>query len=149
MVAHFYLLVAHYFDVMCDGPNVSYSFQQYYFEQKSYNVFTNRTHCTISFKMSDGSKLKDCFEYDFRIWTLPELREALLDSGFKRIWVWFPQESEDGDDEPVYEESTSAENTEHWNCYIIAGVRSQFEFVFCFSPTPIADLLLSSLLELI
>jgi hypothetical protein len=72
--------------------------------------------------MSDGSKLKDCFEYDFRIWTLPELREALLESGFKHVWVWFPHEQED-DDEPVYEETTNAENMEHWNCYIIAGVR--------------------------
>jgi hypothetical protein len=93
---------------------------QYTAEQKKFDVFTNVSRLTLSFKFPDGSKLKDVFFYDFRLWSLPELREALNDSGFKDVWIWFPEETED-DEEPEYKETTSASNRENWIALLVAG----------------------------
>ena len=52
----------------------------YIWEQAEFEPVTSRILCHIHFKFPDGSKIKRAFTYDWRLWTLPELRE-LLDRG--------------------------------------------------------------------
>ncbi|KAJ2831005.1 hypothetical protein J3B01_005518 [Coemansia erecta] len=44
--------------------------------------------------MKDGSMLKDCFTYKFRIYTLCELKEAMLEAGFNSVGVWIATKDE-------------------------------------------------------
>ena len=58
--------------------------------------------CHIHFSFPDGSKIKKAFTYDWRLWTLPEIRELLLEAGFQRATVYWEgtnEETEEGDGE--------------------------------------------------
>ena len=53
----------------------------YVWEQAEFEPVTSRILCHIHFKFPDGSKIKRAFTYDWRLWTLPELRELPDRSG--------------------------------------------------------------------
>lgn len=51
----------------------------------------------IDFEFPDGSSLKKAFSYEWRVWTLPELRDLLQEAGFCNVTVWFELRDENGD----------------------------------------------------
>ena len=67
----------------------------YIWEQAEFEPVTRRILCHIHFKFPDGSKIKRAFTYDWRLWTLPELRELLIEAGFARVRVYW--EGDDGE----------------------------------------------------
>ena len=74
----------------------------YIWDQKAYNPITGDMLCHIHFSFPDGSKIKKAFTYDWRLWTLPEIRELLLEAGFQRATVYWEgtdEETEEGDGE--------------------------------------------------
>lgn len=87
----------------------------YEWEQASYDPISGDYVCHINFRFSDGSAIKPAFTYEWRLWTLPEIRELLLEAGFSKVAVWW-QEDEDGDYAPV--ERGSADPA--WICYLAA-----------------------------
>ena len=91
----------------------------YIWDQASYNPITGHYTCKIHFKFKDGSKLKNAFTYDWRLWSLPELTEMLLEAGFKPTVYW---EGTDEDDEGngIYEPTTQGEADAGWIVYIVA-----------------------------
>ena len=52
----------------------------------------------IHFKFDDGSRLKRAFTYDWRLWTLVEIRELLQAAGFSRVVTYFSGWDEDADE---------------------------------------------------
>ena len=50
---------------------------KYHWTQIAFNPITADCSFSISFKFPDGSKLKHAFEYHWRFWTIPEVREML------------------------------------------------------------------------
>ena len=74
----------------------------YIWDQKAYNPINGDMLCHIHFSFPDGSKIKKAFTYDWRLWTLPEIRELLLEAGFQRATVYWEgtnEETEEGDGE--------------------------------------------------
>ena len=53
----------------------------YVWDQARYDPITGRQRCHIHFRFPDGSRIKDAFVYEWRLWTLPEIREILEGSG--------------------------------------------------------------------
>jgi hypothetical protein len=92
----------------------------YVWEQEKYEPVSGGLICHIHFDFPDGSRLERAFSYDWRLWTLPEIRELLVEAGFKRItvyWQGFDEEGEpDGDFKPVSEGEADA----GWICYLSA-----------------------------
>ena len=92
----------------------------YVWEQEKYDPISGNLICHIHFDFTDGSRLEKAFSYDWRLWTLPEIRELLAETGFSRItvyWQGFDDEGEpDGDFQPVSEGEADA----GWICYISA-----------------------------
>lgn len=92
----------------------------YIWEQEHFNPVDNGLRCSIHFAFSDGSRIERAFHYDWRLWTLPEIRELLLECGFSRVttyWQGFDEEGEaDGDFKPV----TEADADAGWICYLAA-----------------------------
>ena len=86
----------------------------YVWDQESYDPINNRTVCHIHFQFHDGTKMKNAFTYDWRHWSLPELRDALLDAGFGSVETWWD------DDDDVIRIKESATNTEAWVAYLVA-----------------------------
>lgn len=85
----------------------------YLWEQREYNPLTNEIDCRIHFAFRNGTKLNDAFVYDWRMWTLPELREGLLEVGFNDVGIYF--ESEDG-----FIADVDAVDCDAWVAYLVA-----------------------------
>jgi len=72
----------------CDGFN-------YIWEQETFDPINNQTRCHIHFEFQNGSQLKRAFTYDWRLWSLPELRDLLNEVGFKRVDTWWDDKNDD------------------------------------------------------
>ena len=81
---------------------------------------TGRCVCHIHFKFPDGSRIKKAFTYDWRIWSLPELREVLEEAGFKKVRVYWEGEDEDGEGNCEFTEDETGEADLAWIAYIVA-----------------------------
>jgi hypothetical protein len=93
----------------------------YIWEQARYNPVNGDLDCHIHFRFRDGSQLRRAFSYEWRLWTLPELREVLAAAGFARstvYWQGWDEARQDGSGEftPV----TTADPDAGWICYIAA-----------------------------
>lgn len=92
----------------------------YIWEQERYNPITGELICHIHFKFSDGSKLKQAFSYDWRLWTLPEIRELLEETGFSRITFYWQGFDEDDEPDGDFQPAETGEADASWICYISA-----------------------------
>jgi hypothetical protein len=93
----------------------------YVWEQAKYNPINHDTLCHIHFRFPDGSKIDEAFTYDWRLWTVPELRELLAEAGFRKVEVWWEAVDEDGDGSGEYRPTEEEENQESWLVYIVAA----------------------------
>lgn len=66
----------------------------YYWEQLDYDPVYNTAHCALHFKPKGRRTIKNAFTYDWRIWTIAEIRELLAEAGFRRSHVYW--EGDDG-----------------------------------------------------
>ncbi len=92
----------------------------YVWHQAKYEPVTGRTVCHIDFRFPDGSKIKKAFSYDWRLWTLPELRELLEEAGFARVRVYWEGEDEDGEGDGEFTEEATGEADPAWIAYVVA-----------------------------
>jgi SAM-dependent methyltransferase len=91
----------------------------YVWEQHSFDPITSRVVNFIHFRFADGTGLERAFRYEWRAWTLPELRELLLEAGFDDVTVYWDRS--DDDDVENYRPSVRAENQPGWLAYLVAG----------------------------
>ncbi len=92
----------------------------YVWDQAAYNPVNDYTTCHIHFKFPDGTMMKRVFTYDWRLWTLGGIQDALLAAGFGATEVYWEGTDKDGEGNGVYRRSKKAENTPGWNAYIVA-----------------------------
>lgn len=93
---------------------------KYHWDQARFNPVTADVTFYIHFKFSDGSKLNRAFEYHWRFWTIPEIREMLNEAGFSESHVYWEQEDEDGEDTGEWERSEESPSNPSWVNYIVA-----------------------------
>jgi hypothetical protein len=92
----------------------------YIWDQAEFEPVTGRILCHIHFKFPDGSKLKQAFTYDWRLWTLPELRELLLEAGFSKAAVYWEGTDDDGEGNGEFSEHAAGEADPAWIAYLVA-----------------------------
>ncbi len=98
----------------CDGFT-------YIWDQARFNPIDSCMTCYIHFEFDDGSRLDQAFAYDWRLWTLPELRELLLEAGFVRVDVyWEGTDEETGEGDGIYEPAEVGDADAGWICYLVA-----------------------------
>ena len=98
----------------CDGFT-------YIWDQSSFNPIDSRMTCHIHFEFSDKSRLEKAFSYDWRLWTLPEIRELLAEAGFTDITVyWEGTDEESNEGNGVFEPAEVGDADPGWICYIVA-----------------------------
>lgn len=93
----------------------------YVWHQKSFDPILRRAHYAIHFKLPDETWMKDAFTYDWRLWTIPEIRDALTDAGFKKTFVYWETEHK-GEGTGEYGITDTADNAFAWIAYIV-GMR--------------------------
>jgi len=92
----------------------------YVWDQADFHPVTNHMTCHIHFKFPDGSKIKKAFTYEWRMWSLPEIRELLLEAGFRTVRVYWEGEDEDGEGNGEFTETETATPDLAWVCYVVA-----------------------------
>ena len=95
---------------------------RYIWDQDSFDPITRRALYYIHFEFPNGKKLKKAFVYDWRMWTIPELRDVMSDAGFSKSVVYWEKQNRKGEWIDKYELREEAENDYAWITYI-AGIR--------------------------
>jgi hypothetical protein len=93
----------------------------YIWDQQSFDPITHDTKYAIHFKMDDGRQIQNAFTYDWRLWTIPEVRDLMNEAGFSKVLVfWETSHKGKGTDEYVPMER--GDNAYSWISYVV-GVR--------------------------
>lgn len=100
----------------CDGFT-------YVWDQAEFNPIDSIMRCRIHFAFPDGSRIDNAFDYHWRLWTLPELREVLEEAGFSQVDVyWEGTDEETGEGDGLFEPAEVGDADAGWVCYIVAQV---------------------------
>jgi SAM-dependent methyltransferase len=92
----------------------------YVWHQATYHPVTGFMRCHIHFRFPDGTKIKRAFTYEWRLWTLPEIRELLAEAGFRNVTVYWEGTDEDGEGDGTFSPSAEGEADLAWIAYIVA-----------------------------
>jgi SAM-dependent methyltransferase len=92
----------------------------YVWDQARFEPVTGRIVCHIHFKFPDGSKIRKAFSYDWRLWTLPELRELLEEAGFSKVTAYWEGDGEDGEGNGEFSPHATGEADPAWIAYLVA-----------------------------
>jgi SAM-dependent methyltransferase len=89
----------------------------YVWEHEACDAITHRIRCAIHFELPGGRRLRRAFTYDWRLWSLPELRDLMAEAGFDRIEVQWDVEPPGV--EPRYRPRRHAANQGAWLAYLV------------------------------
>jgi len=95
----------------------------YVWDQHRFDPIHHHVTNFIHFEFPDGSRIKRAFRYDWRLWSIPEIRELLQEAGFDESEVyWEGTDSETGEGNDIFSPREHAPDDPAWICYI-AGYR--------------------------
>lgn len=92
----------------------------YVWEQVRFNPIDHGAMFHIHFHFKDGSKLNKAFSYEWRLWTMPEIREILLEAGFSETRVYWEAEDKDGEGSGRFYRTEKAPADLTWLAYVVA-----------------------------
>lgn len=75
---------------------------RYVWEQRAANPLTGRVVNAMHFFPQDDPPLQDAFVYDWRLWSVPELRDALLEAGFHALDIYTELAAAEDQDGSLY-----------------------------------------------
>ena len=93
----------------------------YVWDQHLFDPVSHHAINYIHFEFPDGSKLRRAFTYDWRLWTIPELREVMSEAGFSETEVyWEGTDRKTNEGNGVYRKVVSAPDDPAFVSYIVA-----------------------------
>lgn len=92
----------------------------YVWDQARYDPITADYQCHIHFRFPDGSEIARAFSYDWRLWSVPEVREILAEAGFRSSTVYWEGTDEDDEGDGVFTPAETGEADEAFVSYIVA-----------------------------
>jgi SAM-dependent methyltransferase len=91
----------------------------YVWQQEPVDGISHRGVRRIHFRFRDGSWLRDAFRYDWRIWTLAELRDLAAEAGFRRSDVYSELLDEDGEPVTGLRRMARHPHDDSWTPYLV------------------------------
>lgn len=91
----------------------------YIWHQQSFDPITHDAKYAIDFKFRDGTALREAFTYDWRLWTLPEVRDVLESAGFEWSSVYWETRHK-GRATGEYTLTEKGDNAWAWIAYVVA-----------------------------
>ena len=92
----------------------------YEWEQVRYDPISHHIDCAIHFSFPDGTRMKNAFVYDWRLWTLAELRELFVDAGFQDVHVlWEGTDHKTGGGNGVFKRKEVGDMDEAWISIVV------------------------------
>lgn len=108
---------------LCYSPNeeqTNLKTHIYYWDQQGFDPVSNRAMFYIHFKPRGQKKIERVFRYNWRMWSIPEIRDLLNEVGFKRTHVYWEGTDRKGDGNGVFTRTEKGEACESWIAYIVA-----------------------------
>ena len=93
---------------------------KYYWDEDTFDPVTQQAQFYIHFKRKGEKKREKVFSYDWRMWTLPELKDVLLDAGFKKVHIYWEGDDEKGNGNGEFTRVTKAEVVNAYVAYLVA-----------------------------
>lgn len=106
----------------CMEPNeheTEHEGYSYYWDQDSYHPLTNHAQFYIHFKRDGEKKREKVFSYDWRLWSIAELKDLLADAGFNDSVIYWEGTDEDGDGDGEFSRTEEGEQCESYVAYVI------------------------------
>ena len=92
----------------------------YFWDQDSFDPLTHEAKFFIHFKRPGEKKQLEVFSYDWRMWSLPELKDLLMEVGFTKVDFLWEGSTDDGEGDGDFKVSTRGEECEAWVAYVSA-----------------------------
>lgn len=94
----------------------------YYWDCISFNPIDHHVKFAIHFKhkKKNAVKLENIFVYDWRWWTMPELKDLLLEVGFKEVHALWEGDDGKGGGNGDFSIAKTEESCESWVAYLAA-----------------------------
>lgn len=92
----------------------------YYWDQTGFDPVTNEAVFHIHFRIGNGEKIERVFTYDWRLWSIPELREILIEAGFKKTHVYWEGTNKNGGGNGEFTRTEKGEPCLSWIAYIVS-----------------------------
>lgn len=92
----------------------------YFWDQDNFDPITNYALFHIHFQVKGFAKMEKVFTYDWRMWSIPEIREVMTEAGFRKTHVYWEQSDENGDGNGEFERTELGEECEAWIAYVVA-----------------------------
>lgn len=93
----------------------------YYWDQKNYDPVTGEAYFEIHFGYKK-KKYEGIFSYDWRMWSIPEIREIMMEVGFQDTKVYWEGTDKKGNGNAIFLPVEKGESCLSWIAYI-AGVK--------------------------
>jgi SAM-dependent methyltransferase len=95
----------------------------YVWDQDVFDPINHGAVNYIHFEFSDGSRIHRAFSYDWRMWGIPEVRDALADAGFSASEAYWEQtDRRTNEGNGSYYRAERAEDDPAWVAYVV-GVK--------------------------
>jgi SAM-dependent methyltransferase len=91
----------------------------YVVEQEGFDPLTHEAVIRIHRRRRGDIKRRTVWSYSWRIWTLPELKETLLDAGFDRARIYWRREAEAAGEFDFVPVEQLEEEPSSWTSYVI------------------------------
>lgn len=95
----------------------------YIWEQVSFDPVSSEALFHIHFKVKDASgrmvRHNNAFTYDWRMWSIPELREMMMESGFRKTHVYWEGTTRNGEGDGIFSRVEQGEECEAWVAYVV------------------------------
>lgn len=91
----------------------------YYWDQTGFDPVTNRAVFHIHFRVGK-EKITKVFTYDWRMWSIPELREILEEVGFSKTHIYWEGTNRNGEGNGIFTRTEKGEECLSWIAYIAA-----------------------------
>jgi hypothetical protein len=93
----------------------------YVWDQDVFDPIHHRALNHIHFEFPDGSEIQKAFTYDWRLWTIPELRDVLAEAGFSSTEAYWEQtDRKTNEGNGVYYKASRAPDDPAWVSYVVA-----------------------------
>jgi SAM-dependent methyltransferase len=92
----------------------------YVWETKSFDPITQKADQRIHFEFKDGGVWKNAFRYQWRIWSIPDLREAMLAAGLEDVVVLWEGTDRHGGGDGVFRIVERGEACQSFVAYLAA-----------------------------
>lgn len=92
----------------------------YYWDQENFDPVTNEALFHIHFKPKGHKKIENVFTYDWRMWSLPELRDLLDEVGFKKTHIYWEGTNRRGEGDGQFHRTEQGEACLSWVAYVVA-----------------------------